>query len=104
MLEFIVYLLILGMDFSRNGLSLWMNGKFDGKGGSFTHFTLYTDLPSMTLNNAVGGGKTQPGSLSYILRGEEGIEDSGEVFFRNAFTRIGEFHKDRFLIRGHGRW
>jgi hypothetical protein len=44
--------------------------------------------------NTVGSCQPQSSAFSYILRGEEGIEDPGEVLFRNTLTGIGELYED----------
>jgi len=79
-----------------------MSGEFDREGRSFPHFALDFDPPSVGLHDAVRGAETQSRALSNILCGKEGIEDTSEVLFRNALTRIRKLHEDQFPISRRG--
>src|SRR3972149_2181647 len=102
MFRSILYPLTLEGRTFQDRSSLLMNGKFNLKCGSFPYFALDADLSSVILNNPIRSCETQAGSLSHLLCGEERIEDSGEVLFRNALAGIREFHKDRFSIQSRG--
>ena len=95
--------MIIGRLILKERLSPWVDGEFNGEGSAFPHLAFDTDLPPVTLDNTVGGGKTQSCSLANILRGEKGIKDTSEVFFSDAFACIGEFHRDRFSVWSQGK-
>ena len=61
------------------------------------------DVAALTLEDAVDLGETEPGAGALVLRGEEGLEDTREVFARDAVAGVCDLDDDPSLERLRGR-
>jgi hypothetical protein len=66
-----------------------LQGEFDNKRGSFSHFTLYINASAMTVNNLLGNCQTYPRSL--LLGRKKGIENPAQEILRDSMAIIANF-------------
>src|ERR1700677_349862 len=74
--------------FVEGGLGLWGNGEMDDEGGALAGFAFGGDGAAMFLDDAVGEAQAQAGAFADGFGGEEGVEDFGQVFRRNAWAVV----------------
>ncbi len=68
-------------------------GKIHQKAGSFSNHALDLNESSVALDDAHGGGQSQPCPLARFLGREEGIEDLFENMVGNASAGVGDGEK-----------
>src|SRR5919112_4975292 len=83
--------ILLSQEDGGSGASRWKSGgppphardrsvvwwEIQLEGAAPAHLAVDPDMPSALLDDSVYGRQAEPGPLPWLLRGEEGLEDSG---------------------------
>ena len=69
-------------------MTLLRAGQVDLEGRALAHFAVHLDVPAALFDDAKDGGQPQPGALSLLLGGEEGLKDASLDPIVHAHARI----------------